>query len=154
MGAFVSHKQVFQGPAKLMHKKYGAQAVKFLLTWHAKFGFPKNGSLSQFELRSLRKKMAKEFEAKIEKRKISSCSKINDNWAKNLNVLKLWEGEADSRKRVETMKASIKAFASLSVDEAHEKISMVTPRGLVDEITRTSYFSTPFCDHVTDFDPT
>ena len=155
MGSTYSFKKRdLEGPAKIMYEKYGAKAVEFLPKWHKNLGFPQNGSFSHALLRSLRKKMGQKFEELIEKKKASDCVKLKMKWTKQLNCLKMWDTESDSRKRVDVMNTGVKSFVSLCADEAQIKIGNSWPRGLVDEIAGTNHYTTPFCDYVADFDPT
>lgn len=154
MGSFTSCNKDLQGPAKIMMEKYGKRAIKYLPKWHKYLRFPQYGSFSHALLNILRRKMAKGFEEKIAKGKLSACAKLNNKWAKQLSCLKLWEAEADCRKRVETARANVKVFVSLTTEEAIDKISNMCPKALVDEITGTRHYTTPFCDYVSDFSDT
>ena len=154
MGGSNSCNKDLHGPAKIMVERYGDKATKYLPEWHSNLGFPQNGSFSHALLHTLRKKLAKSFEEKIKNGKLSACKKLNDKWAKQLASLNLWEAEADCRSRVETTRANVKEFVSLTADEAIDKISNVCPKALVDEVTGTRHYTTPFCDYVSDFNDT
>ena len=97
--------------------------------------------------------MSKRFEEKIKKAKVRACRKVNKKWSKQLESLKLWEKEAENRKRVEQVCKSVRMFVSLSTDDASEKMIKMTPRGLIEEVTGSTYYTTPFCSVVADFEP-
>ena len=72
---------------------------------------------------------------------------------RQLESLQLWEKEADNRERAEKVCKSVKVFVSLCLEDTHDKMVQMTPRALVEEVTGSSYYTMPFCDHASEFDP-